>query len=358
MSEYTIREQAYYWLVQMEEKALSDEQDRQFKAWLNADIEHTIIFAEAELMWCMFDDDKVKAELKTVPLAQSQFNFIQWCKQTTSWFIRSRLVWGNAVTVVVCLLLVNQYYLSKSDVPSPQIAEITDTQSYHSQVAESRRVTLKDGSTVFLDANSSITVKYSASSRQVQLMTGSAYFDVTPAASRPFIVSTGALEIEVTGTKFDVQRKHNVVYVAVEHGSVNVSQPLPSWNEKTAVKDNQIWQRRDNDMLSKVSLTAGQEIKGHRLYGLGKVKNVAPELLASWRKGKLAYINRSLGEVVQDMNRYSPTQISISAEAKQLKLSGTFDSHNIPVMLNVIQTALPVTVDKKEDEFYITTALN
>jgi len=358
MSEYKVREQAYYWLAQMQEQALTPAQDHEFKIWLNSAPEHAIAFAEAELMWRALADEKVKAELGTILSAEKERQSLlwPWWQQAKSWFVGYKLVWLSATAASVLLLFI-QYWLLQP-VIQPQLIDAKYSQLYTTAVGENREITLDDGSRVWLDANSSIEASYTLSQRSVLLTRGSAFFDVTHDSLRPFIVSSGAVEVEVTGTEFDVQRKQDLLYVAVEQGSVVVSQPMPGWKEKTAAKNNKPWSRRKYASLAKLTLTRGQGVKVDRLAGLGQVETIAPGLLASWRRGKLVYINRSLDEVVQDMNRYSPMPVLIDSQAKALKLSGTFDSRNIPAMLNVIQTALPVTVENKGGQFHINVSLS
>ncbi len=71
------------------------------------------------------------------------------------------------------------------------------------------QVTLPDGSTAWLNAASSIRFPTSfANKREVQT-TGEVYFDIAPDAAKPFYVSSGAIDIQVLGTAFDIQNYNN-----------------------------------------------------------------------------------------------------------------------------------------------------
>lgn len=67
------------------------------------------------------------------------------------------------------------------------------------------RIQLPDGSTVWLNAEASLRypVVFTGDERQVTLA-GEAFFEITPDAARPFIVSTGDQHIRVLGTTFNV----------------------------------------------------------------------------------------------------------------------------------------------------------
>lgn len=67
-------------------------------------------------------------------------------------------------------------------------------------------IKLADGTTVWLNADSEIKypVRFDGSTREVYL-SGEAYFDVARDASKPFIVHTDRMKVEVLGTSFNVK---------------------------------------------------------------------------------------------------------------------------------------------------------
>ena len=85
-------------------------------------------------------------------------------------------------------------------------------------------LTLADGSTVRLrDRLSVARVRTAGAERTVvELVAGSALFDVTHVEGRLFRVEAGAVAVEVLGTRFIVERSERSVKVAVERGRVRV----------------------------------------------------------------------------------------------------------------------------------------
>lgn len=69
-----------------------------------------------------------------------------------------------------------------------------------------QKITLSDGSKVWINSNSSLAFprSFTASAREVAL-TGEAYFEVAKAQGKPFLVRTGTTTTEVLGTHFTVQ---------------------------------------------------------------------------------------------------------------------------------------------------------
>ncbi|WP_412467083.1 FecR family protein [Pedobacter sp. KLB.chiD] len=90
------------------------------------------------------------------------------------------------------------------------------------------RLTLADGTKVWLNAASSISYPsaFSGKERRVRVM-GEAYFEVAHNAQKPFIVETQAQEIKVLGTAFNVNAYQNegVTVTTLVHGRVQLNGP-------------------------------------------------------------------------------------------------------------------------------------
>ena len=88
-------------------------------------------------------------------------------------------------------------------------------------------VTLADGSTVWLNANSRLTYpdRFTGNTREVSLE-GEAYFKVTHDARHPFIVKTAHTATRVLGTEFNVRAyTPSDTHITLVEGSVQVSTP-------------------------------------------------------------------------------------------------------------------------------------
>lgn len=87
-------------------------------------------------------------------------------------------------------------------------------------------ITLPDGTNVWLNARTSIQypLSFNKEKRQVRL-NGEAYFEVTKDNKRPFVVQTDKFDVEVLGTKFNVEAyaDKNEFETTLMQGSVKVS---------------------------------------------------------------------------------------------------------------------------------------
>src|SRR5690606_25765847 len=86
------------------------------------------------------------------------------------------------------------------------------------------RITLSDGTTIYLNAESEISYSagFSDSVRRLSLR-GEAFFEVAK-ESRPFVVETQGTKIRVLGTSFNVNQKENgSLTVALVSGKVRIN---------------------------------------------------------------------------------------------------------------------------------------
>ena len=90
-------------------------------------------------------------------------------------------------------------------------------------VGEQWVVQLADGSSVRLDTDSRVRVRFSDGQRLVDLERGQAMFSVAHDAQRPFVVAAGDARVTAIGTVFDVQRQSAGVSVTLVSGAVDVT---------------------------------------------------------------------------------------------------------------------------------------
>jgi transmembrane sensor len=165
--------------------------------------------------------------------------------------------------------------------------------------AEVRKVVLQDGSEVMLAPDSAIAVSYEPAGRQVRLLSGEAFFDVKPDASRPFRVLARDVETTAVGTSFDVRLSAYGVVVSVEHGVVRVGP-------------------RDE-------LRAGQAV---RVASDGEVSRqpASPGTVAAWRDGQLVAQNVPLHEAVDQLRRYyAGTILLASTSLGASRITGAYN---------------------------------
>lgn len=182
---------------------------------------------------------------------------------------------------------------------------------------ETRTVLLSDGSHVQLGAKSAIAVRYSGAERGLSLLEGEAWFEAAPDPARPFVVAAAGGTVTALGTAFDIALNGSGAKVTVAQHSVAVA----SRGEKTLVD-------------------AGRQC------AFGPDAPSAPTAVdvddtTAWRRGKLIFFDRPLGEVVNVLARYHRGYFVISNEAaRRLRVTGVFDAGDPIGALRAIESSL------------------
>jgi transmembrane sensor len=196
-------------------------------------------------------------------------------------------------------------------------------------------VILDDGSTVWVNSGSRLIypTRFQGKTREV-FVDGEIYLEVAHNASCPFIVKTKEVNVQVTGTKFDVAAYSSKkdVQVVLASGSVNVSLDRTKGSAKHLLP-NEMYNLSSSRKASVTSVDASQYI--------------------SWINDVYICDNKDLNELSKDLSRLCGVDITCLPEVRNLKFTGEFDLQRpIPVLLNYVAEILPVKYEMKSDGSY------
>jgi ferric-dicitrate binding protein FerR (iron transport regulator) len=157
-----------------------------------------------------------------------------------------------------------------------------DTIVIQTAFGESRSLFLPDSTKVTLNANSVLryTADFNEKNREVWL-DGEAFFAVVRKKNNQnFRVYTGELQVEVLGTRFNVNTRRGTSKVVLEEGKVKLDIP-------------------DGDKSSQLIMLPGEFVEVS-----GETKKIAKKKVevsnySSWRLNKLMFIGASLEEIAQ-----------------------------------------------------------
>lgn len=145
--------------------------------------------------------------------------------------VRHKWLSVSVVAASTLLILTGVYYWRRplsfqpARIVLARNAKFNSTVSIKNTTGKAQRVGLQDGSSVVLQAQSTLSYPehFGDKNRDVYLQ-GEAFFDVRKDPSRPFVVHTGILVTQVLGTRFTVRSYTNAgtVEVAVATGRVSV----------------------------------------------------------------------------------------------------------------------------------------
>ena len=188
------------------------------------------------------------------------------------------------------------------------------------------QLTLTDGTTVWLNAASSITypVVFSGSERKVQ-MSGEAYYEVAKDPARKFYVSASGLETEVLGTHFNVNAYEDEEQkkVTLLEGAIKVS------------KNGQL-----------VALKPGQQA---RLTGnlpdrqAGNIpitiNSIDAEEAVAWKDGYFDFRGIDIKSVMRQLTRWYNVEVEYNGKITDNHFSGIINrDNNISQVLKMLQS--------------------
>jgi transmembrane sensor len=146
------------------------------------------------------------------------------------------------------------------------------------------RLRLPDGSKVVLNSASTVFFASAFGSKERQVsVNGEAYFDVVKDPERPFYVQVPGLQIEVMGTRFNVQayKEENIIRTSLVEGKVKV----------TAGKQVAYLKSGEQAVLT-------QKKKLEKITDSSAVKKAI-----AWKEGAFVFENRNLKSIINELSR-------------------------------------------------------
>ena len=176
--------------------------------------------------------------------------------------------------------------------------------TYQTDVGGRMTAHLDDGSTVQLNTDSRLRVRFRLGERRLELVKGQAFFDVAHDARRPFLVTAGPMEVRAVGTRFDVRHDGPGASVVLAQGKVQV--------------------RAKDVREAGWTLSPGQELvlrSGVRAHPA----RVDVASLTGWTNNVITFHDVALIDAVAEMNRYERAKITLAPGVQvHAKISGLF----------------------------------
>ena len=320
----SIHQQASFWLTRLQSEDCTEEERRDFSAWLLKKTAHAQAYQEVQNFW---------QNLNTVePLINQELvaarNYLQRPASQSRLF-SPRLGWAFAVMVILGI--------------SPYLYLNATTQTYQTAKGERQTVQLADGSQIILNTDTQLNVHYGFTSREVNFIQGEALFSVIHDEKKPFTVTAAKGVIEDVGTRFNVY----------QHDSQAATQILLSGLEKleyrgydsagiATVLEGEV-QITTAENPTPRHITAGLQTSYNAQGQISPLEKTDVNNVTAWQTGKLIFKKQPLHEVLAQLARYHDVELQLSENTIQnLSVSGTFPADNLNLALNSISTALPI----------------
>ncbi|WP_230976715.1 FecR domain-containing protein [Pseudothauera rhizosphaerae] len=211
-------------------------------------------------------------------------------------------------------------WLGWRQTPLPEIVMAWGA-DFHTGTGERREITLTDGTQVWLNTDSALSVDYQAGARLLKLAAGEILIQTAgDRTGRPFYVQTRFGRMQALGTRFSVNHGDGRTRLDVFEGAVEIR------NATGAVQRVEAGQRAD--------FTAEQ------------ISTIAPAERAreAWRRGVVLADDIPLRQLIEDLARYRRGHIGVAPEVAELTVMGVYPADDTDRALAMLENTLPVRI--------------
>jgi transmembrane sensor len=301
-----VEAEAVAWVIRLTSGDASAADRAAFELWRAQSAAHETALIEARKLWLGLGD-VLPAPVVVAPAAPERMQPAPRMRP------RPRLALGLAAAASVALLVaVGFRYMNNW------------RHDYVTATGQRQVVALADGTRVQLGSGSAIDVGFEAGARRVRLARGEAYFDVVHDAARPFVVDVGKEAVRDIGTAFSVRLDgDDDVVVVVERGVVEVT-----------------------GSAAAVTLMPNQRVRaGKSRAARVESANLSEDL--AWTNGRLVLEDRSLREVVDELNRYYGSNVVLlGGELANRRINAVVDLEHIDDWLDALRDSQSVKVTR------------
>ncbi len=235
-----------------------------------------------------------------------------------SFFKRFISFWSRMAAVALLPLIAIIGFLIFRTIDGPALDDVTITTAFGSMSSTN----LPDGSTVWLNANSSLTYspQMNGATRDVFLH-GEAYFKVTSDADHPFNVHTPYIAVTAKGTEFNVNAYDSIASVTLVNGRVDVE------------VQKQSLQLNPGEHLA---ITDGKPVINY---------NIDTAKYCCWRNGMLIFEDEPLVNICNRLRQMYDVEFDIAPELRNRTFRMILNGENISEIVRFFEMSAPVTCE-------------
>lgn len=247
-----------------------------------------------------------------------------------------------AVLMIVVTSGVTTFFIYTKPRP-PDKQDTSEWTTIKTTYQQLKTIALSDGSTIILNANSSITYPSGWMRSQITevALKGEAYFSISPRKSldsMPFQVKTPDGTVNVMGTKFVVKAGKKMTGVVLEEGTITITK-----------------NRENNDnQVSSYKVIPGERAifcKSEPEVNISRIPNI--EVYTSWTDRRLVLDSSPFSYLVQRIKETYGTKVAVTDDSLyQRKLTGAIKLKDLSYVTQSISEVMNIQVTQKEGTVY------
>lgn len=235
-----------------------------------------------------------------------------------------------AAVLVLSIIFSGVYIYLTNDRKGQILSNTASSPIYHEIKAAfgtQAKVELADGTVVFLNSGSKLRFPQTFNNQEQRkvLLDGEGYFSVTKNSDQPFVVQVNMIDVEVLGTKFNVDayNDNQSVNIALVEGSVLI-------------------QGKGNKDL--------MQLLPNQVAALNKSDNVISKSdvadlykYTAWIDGRIVFYNDPIETVVSKLARWYNVDIVIADKRlENYRFTGTFIDESLEQILDILSLTSPM----------------
>ncbi|QEL03024.1 DUF4974 domain-containing protein [Olivibacter sp. LS-1] len=296
---------------------LTAEEKQLVEKWANSSVLNQLLL---QRMAFIYDARQVEQRLKYTD-SHTAFNHLE---QRMRGKKRLRIIKRVSIAAAIFIGLVGLGTLFIT--PSPKATSstlVTVSAQNHAQT----KLTLPDGSQVFLGAGSSISYPALMDQERHVTLHGKGYFSIVPNAKAPFQVKVGdgAMYINVLGTAFSIEenRESQTFQTTLISGSIELAFPEKKIKKRLKPTEKAIYTTEDNNL---------------------SITTVNTDRALDWLHNRLVFRKTPMKEVLNRISTFYDVDIEVAdSSVEQGTFTGTFENKPLQQVLDYITLASKMT---------------
>jgi transmembrane sensor len=319
------------WFARRRSGAITAAQAAELEAWLADDPANRAAYDAVDLTWRAAD--ALRSDPEVLSLREEALK--------ARYLPRRRLAgFGLAAAVAAGAVLLSPFALTGLGA----LRSLHD-QEFRTGIGQQATVKLPDGSIVTLNTDSVLRTRADKDKRLLFLDKGQAFFKVAHDPKHPFVVAAGGRTVTALGTEFDVRVSPRDFRVTLVQGKVRVEAPASAIGLALAKAGAPV----APGPVQATEMTAGSEFAAtdNRHWN---VTTTDVDKETSWLHGQLIFERERLGDVAEEMNRYSTKKIVVDGAAADIPVTAAFKPGDIDGFVRAVKDYGFVEVVSESDK--------
>lgn len=314
------------WLAKFD-RGLSEQEELQLKQWLSESTAHQDMFLKMARLWDNLGAlERLKVLFPEPPVKPATYR---------PWAIAASFVL-TGMLIAVGLRLTPDWIIGSDELV------VLSEQYFETGIGDLKRVTLSDGSQLFVNTNSSVKVTFTQSQRVIELNKGELHIQVAHNTQRPLSVFAAGQVIQAVGTAFNVElspgsASAELVELIVTEGKVRIAKQAATLVTPESTEQVRLPEHTTALVEGQKALLSDAPIDDTTKL----IRDIAASEInaqLSWHSGNLVFRGESLQHVLNEVSRYNAVSFEVADNIlNETRVAGLFKTNDLSGFLKALE---------------------